>query len=160
VIGVDMTPAMLKRARLTAQRNGITNVEFRQGYAEALPVEDESVDVIISNCVINLTEDKGQVFREAFRALKPGGRLEVSDIVASGAVPIELRESAKGWSECITGALPEREYLDLLDQAGFADIRTRRSPSLGQGYGVSVYSVIVSARKPVSQVKINNEVNL
>ena len=148
VIGVDMTPAMLERARASAERNNITNVEFRQGYAEELPVADGEVDVIISNCVINLTEDKGHVFREAFRVLKPGGRLEVSDIVTSGPVPIELRESAAGWSECVTGALPEAEYLDLIAQAGFENVTTRRSASMGEAFGISVYSVIASAQKP------------
>jgi arsenite methyltransferase len=148
VIGVDMTPSMLERARATAERNHIDNVEFRQGYAEALPVGDSSVDVIISNCVINLTEDKGLVFREAFRALKPGGRLEVSDIVTSGPVPTELRESAAGWSQCVTGALPEQEYLDLISQAGFNSPAVRRSPSSGTVAGISVYSAIVSAKKP------------
>jgi ubiquinone/menaquinone biosynthesis C-methylase UbiE len=149
VIGVDMTPEMLERARASAGRNGITNVEFRQGYAEKLPVEDGSVDVIISNCVINLTEDKGRVFIEAFRALKPGGRLEVSDMVTSGPVPIELRENVSGWSECVTGALPEQEYLDLVAQAGFEETTTRRSASMGEALGISLYSVIVSARKPI-----------
>ncbi len=148
VIGVDMTPAMLERARASASKNQIANVEFRQGYAEELPVADGEVDVIISNCVINLTEDKGHVFREAFRVLKPGGRLEVSDIVTSGAVPIELRESAEGWSECVTGALPEQEYLDLIVQAGFLHVTTRRSTSMGEIAGVSIYSAIVSANKP------------
>lgn len=148
VIGVDMTPAMLERARASAERNHITNVEFRQGYAEDLPVVDGEVDVIISNCVINLTEDKGHVFQEAFRALKPGGRLEVSDIVASGPVPLDLRESVAGWAECITGALPEQEYLDLIAQAGFENVVVRRKPSMGEAFGVSVYSVVVSAHKP------------
>jgi len=148
VIGVDMTPAMLERARAAAERSGIANVEFRHGYAEQLPVADGEVDVIISNCVINLTEDKGLIFREAFRALKPGGRLEVSDVVAGGAVPIELRESAEGWSECVTGALPEQEYLDLIAQAGFENISARRSVSSGAVYGIPVYSVIASAVKP------------
>ena len=148
MIGVDMTPAMLERARATAKRNGIANVKFRWGYAEKLPVEDGAVDVILSNCVINLTEDKGLVFREAFRVLKPGGRLEVSDMVTSGPVPLELRESAAGWSECVTGALPEQEYLDLVSQAGFEGIATRRSASMGEAGGIQVYSVLVSARKP------------
>ena len=148
VIGVDMTPAMLERARATAARNNVANVEFRQGYAEALPLADGEVDVIISNCVINLTEDKGRVFREAFRALKPGGRLEVSDVVASGPVPVEFRESAVGWSECVTGALPEQEYLDLMAQAGFTNVTTRRSNSAGEIADISVYSVIASAIKP------------
>ncbi len=148
VIGVDMTPAMLARARASAAKNNITNVEFRQGYAEEMPVADGEVDVIISNCVINLTEDKGHVFREAYRVLKPGGRLEVSDMVTSGPVPLDLRESAEGWSECVTGALPEQEYLDLIAQAGFQNVATRRSSSMGEIAGVSVYSVIASAAKP------------
>ena len=148
VIGVDMTPAMLERARASAERNGISNVEFRQGYAEEMPVADGEVDVIISNCVINLSEDKGQVFREAFRVLKPGGRLEVSDMVTSGPMPIELQENASGWSECVTGALPEAEYLDLIAQAGFEQVTTRRSASMGEAFGIPVYSVIASAQKP------------
>ena len=151
VIGVDMTPAMLERARASAERSQIHNVEFRQGYAEELPVADSEVDVIISNCVINLTEDKGHVFREAFRVLRPGGRLEVSDVVTSGPTPIEMRESTTGWSECVTGALPEQEYLDLIAEAGFKNITTRRSASAGEIAGgdqdISVYSVIVSAQK-------------
>jgi len=147
VIGVDMTPAMLERARAAAERAAIHNVEFRQGQAEALPVEDGTVDVILSNCVINLTEDKGQVFREAFRVLKPGGRLEVSDVVAGGALPVEARENASGWAECVTGALPEKEYLDLIAQAGFQDVRVRRSAASGTVAGVPIYSAIVSARK-------------
>lgn len=148
VIGVDMTPAMLERARASAAKNNITNVEFRQGYAEEMPVADGEVDVIISNCVINLTEDKGHVFREAFRVLKPGGRLEVSDMVTSGPVPLDLRESAEGWSECVTGALPEQEYLDLIAQAGFQNVATRRSTSMGELAGVAIHSVIASAVKP------------
>jgi SAM-dependent methyltransferase len=148
VIGVDMTPAMLERARGVARRSGITNVEFRQGFAEALPVEDSSVDVILSNCVINLTEDKGHVFREAFRVLKPGGRLEVSDMVLGGPIPAEARYNREGWSECVTGALPQDEYLDLVGQAGFSDVASRRSQSGGDVLGVPVYSLIVSAKKP------------
>jgi len=148
VIGVDMTPAMLERARASAERNSITNVEFRQGYAEDLPLADGEVDVIISNCVINLSEDKGLVFREAYRALKAGGRLEVSDMVTSGPMPFELRENSSGWAECVTGALPEPEYLDLIKQAGFENVSTRRSTSTGEAAGVSVYSMIVSAQKP------------
>jgi ubiquinone/menaquinone biosynthesis C-methylase UbiE len=151
VIGIDMTQAMLERARASAERNQITNVEFRQGYAEELPVENGTVDVIISNCVINLTEDKGRVFKEAFRVLTPGGRLEVSDMVTAGPVPIDLRESAAGWSECVTGALPEQEYLDLIAQAGFQQVATRRSASMGEVYGIPVYSVIASALKPAGE---------
>jgi arsenite methyltransferase len=154
VIGVDMTPAMLERARATAAKNGYNNVEFRHGQAEALPVEAGTVDVILSNCVINLTEDKGQVFREAFRALKPGGRLEVSDVVTSGAFPLEARLQAGEWASCVSGALPEQEYLDLIAQAGFEQVQVRgRSPS-GQVSDVAVYSAIVAARKPATGTSV------
>lgn len=149
VIGVDMTPSMLERARAAAERGGISNVEFRQGYAEALPVESNAVDVILSNCVINLSEDKGQVFREAYRVLRPGGRLEVSDVVAAAALPASLQENTAEWAECVSGALPEAEYLDLLAQAGFSKITVRRSASLGRAGGVSVYSALVAAHKPI-----------
>jgi len=155
VIGIDMTPAMLERARATAARNGMTHVEFRQGEAEALPVEDQSIDVILSNCVINLTEDKGQVFREAFRVLKPGGRLEVSDVVTSGPLPFELQMDTAGWAGCITGALPETEYTDLMAQAGFTDIVVRRSPALGQAGDVAIYSAGISARRPTGETPSN-----
>jgi SAM-dependent methyltransferase len=142
-----MTPAMLQRARRTAKKAGFTNVKFRHGYAEKLPVSAGSVDVVISNCVINLTEDKGKVFRQAYRVLKAGGRLEVNDIVFSGAVPLASRGSLAGWAECISGALPEREYVDLVKQAGFKDVRVRRSTSTGTAEGVAIYSVQVSAIK-------------
>jgi ubiquinone/menaquinone biosynthesis C-methylase UbiE len=148
VYGIDMTPAMLQRAREAAQKNGYTNVLFRHGYAEKLPVEDGIIDVIISNCVINLTEDKGKVFQEAFRVLTSGGRLEVNDMVFGGPVMPEVRLSAAGWSECVSGALPEQEYVDLVKQAGFHDVSIRRSTSSGTAAGVPVYSVQVSARKP------------
>lgn len=147
VYGIDMTAAMLERARKTAAKNRITNVGFREGYAEDLPVGDETIDVIISNCVINLTEDKGRVFREAYRALKPGGRLEVNDTVfGSGVVPA-VRVSEMGWAECVSGALPEGEYVDLVRQAGFKDVSVRRSTSSGTSAGVAFYSVQVSAKK-------------
>ncbi|HEX2981621.1 MAG TPA: arsenite methyltransferase [Anaerolineaceae bacterium] len=148
VIGVDMTPAMLERARATAQRRGFDQVEFRQGHAESLPVPDTSVDVILSNCVINLTVDKGVVFAEAFRALKPGGRLEVSDVVTGGSFPGDLREDPQNWGGCIYGALPEAEYLELISQAGFQNVSVRRSSTPGEVAGVPVYSLVVSARKP------------
>jgi ubiquinone/menaquinone biosynthesis C-methylase UbiE len=147
VYGIDMTPAMLQRARRAAKKGGYTNVKFKHGYAEKLPVEDGTIDVIISNCVINLTEDKGGVFHEAFRALKPGGRLEVNDMVFGGAVLPSVRYSTTGWSECISGALPEQEYIDLVKQAGFEDVSVRRSTSAGIAGSVPVYSVQVSAHK-------------
>jgi SAM-dependent methyltransferase len=147
VYGIDMTPAMLQRARRTAKKGGYTNVKFRHGYAEKLPVKDAEIDVIISNCVINLAEDKAKVFADAYRALKVGGRLEVNDVVFGGPALPEVRTSALGWSECVSGALPEAEYVDLVRQAGFKDIRVRRSTSEGVSEGVAVYSVQVSARK-------------
>jgi ubiquinone/menaquinone biosynthesis C-methylase UbiE len=147
VIGVDMTPEMLVRARQAAQKAGLGQVEFRQGQAEALPFDDMSVDVVISNCVINLCEDKGVVFREAFRVLKDGGRLEVSDMVTDRAYPAELAADPADWPGCVFGALPEGEYLDLVAQAGFKDIQVRRSASMGAAYNVSLYSISVSARK-------------
>jgi ubiquinone/menaquinone biosynthesis C-methylase UbiE len=147
VIGIDMTPAMLQRARKAAKKGGYENVTFRHGYADKIPLEDGSVDVIISNCVINLTEDKGKVFREAYRVLKAGGRLEVSDTVFSSAVPNSMRSSMEDWSECVAGALPEQEYSDLVSQAGFKGIAIRRSASSGQADGVEIYSVQLSARK-------------
>jgi len=147
VCGIDMTPAMLQRARQAAEKGGYTNVKFQHGYAEKLPVEDAWVDVVISNCVINLSEDKGKVFRETYRVLKSGGRLEVNDVVFGGAVLPEVRYSTSGWSECVSGALPEAEYVDLVKQAGFRDVTVRRSTSAGISAGVPVYSVQVSARK-------------
>lgn len=121
VIGVDMTPAMLQKARDNAQKAGITNVEFRQGDAENMPLENSSVDWIISNCVINLSPDKPAVFREAFRALKSDGRLSVSDIMVE-TLPDLLRKSTALYTSCVAGAIPEAEYLDGLRKAGFVDV--------------------------------------
>lgn len=126
VIGVDMTPQMLDRARENKAKLGADNVEFRLGEIEHLPVPDESVDVILSNCVINLSTDKPQVFREAFRALKPGGRLAVSDIVTDGELPKEVQDSMAAWFGCVAGALPVDEYVGGLKEAGFVDIQLER----------------------------------
>ena len=146
VIGVDMTPEMLERARRAADSAGFDNVEFRQGQADALPIETDSVDVIISNCVINLTPDKGQVFQEAWRVLRSGGRLEVSDVVTDIAFPPDMLTAGNTWSGCVTGALPEEEYVDLIQQAGFSQVQVHRSKAAIMG-GVRVYSAQVSARK-------------
>jgi arsenite methyltransferase len=147
VIGVDMTPAMLERARRSAAQAHITNVEFRQGFAETLPAEEASVDVIISNCVINLTADKGRVFQEANRVLRPGGRLEVSDIVTDRSFPPDWIKLGEAWGSCVTGALPEEEYTDLIKGAGFREVQVRRSQQAAIAGGVKVYSAQVSARK-------------
>jgi arsenite methyltransferase len=123
VIGVDMTEEMVGKARSIARDYGYRNVEFRLGEIEKLPVEDGSVDAIISNCVINLSPDKSRVFREAYRALKRGGRLTVSDIVSEGAIPDEIKNDASAWTGCIAGALERQEYLEKIKKAGFADIQ-------------------------------------
>lgn len=123
VIGVDMTPEMLARARQSAERLGIQNVEFRQGFLESLPVEEGSIDAVISNCVINLSPDKPQVLHEIFRVLKPGGRLSVSDIVTNRPVPEERRKDTEDWCGCSSGALPVQEYAEELRKAGFVDVR-------------------------------------
>ncbi|MGQ9502323.1 MAG: arsenite methyltransferase [Anaerolineae bacterium] len=148
VIGVDMTLAMTERATRAAVQAGVNNVEFRRGQAEALPVADASVDVVLSNCVINLCEDKGGVFSDAFRVLKPGGRLEISDMVTAGPLPLALRYDPSGWSGCISGALPEQEYLDLVAEAGFEAITAQRSHSAGVIGNVPAYGIILAARKP------------
>lgn len=122
VIGVDMTPDMLDKARENAKKSGRMNVEFRLGEIEHLPVADSSVDVIISNCVINLSPDKPQVFREALRVLRPGGRLMVSDIVLAAPLPAPLRESALLYNSCVAGALPKEEYLGHIADAGFTEV--------------------------------------
>jgi arsenite methyltransferase len=123
VIGLDMTPKMIDLARRNAKKMGVTNVEFQYGYMEDIPLPDSSVDSIISNCVINLSPDKDAVFHEAIRVLKPGGRLNVSDIVLHGELPQGLLEKAEAWAGCISGALQEDDYLEKMKQAGFSDIR-------------------------------------
>lgn len=121
--GLDMTDDMLALARKNAAEAGVTNVEFIKGNIESIPLPDNSVDVIISNCVINLSGDKAQVLREAFRVLKPGGRFAVSDVVVRGAVPSEVRRSMELWVGCVAGALEESEFATLLADAGFADAK-------------------------------------
>ena len=123
VIGVDMTPAMLDKARENAQKGGYDNVEFRLGEIENLPVADNTADIIISNCVINLSPDKSRVFQEAFRVLKPGGRLMVSDIVLLKELPAGLKESIDAYVGCIAGAVMKDDYLDAIGKAGFQEIK-------------------------------------
>lgn len=123
VIGVDMTPEMIAKAEANKAKMGISNVEFRLGQIEAMPVADNSVDVIMSNCVINLSPDKAAVFREAFRVLKPGGRVAVSDIVTEGEFSPEMRTQVDKWAECVTGAIDTEVYIGFMRQAGFTDIQ-------------------------------------
>jgi SAM-dependent methyltransferase len=123
VIGVDMTPEMVERARANAAGTRYGNVEFRLGEIEHLPVADASVDVIISNCVINLSADKRAVMAEAFRVLRPGGRVAISDVVAVGEMPEAVRNDPELYSACVAGAVSKEEYEKLLRDAGFADVR-------------------------------------
>jgi ubiquinone/menaquinone biosynthesis C-methylase UbiE len=122
VIGVDMTPEMVSRARELARSSDRTNVEFRLGEIEHLPVADASVDVVLSNCVINLVPDKGQVYREAFRILRPGGRLVVADVLATRPISDEMRNDPERWASCSSGALTRDEVTERLRSAGFESI--------------------------------------
>ena len=121
VIGLDMTPEMIKLARRNAKKMGMANVDFRYGEMEEMPIPNESVDVIISNCVINLSPDKDAVFAEAYRVLRPGGRMAISDLVTNGELPEFIRKSEEAWCSCVSGALDEAVYLDKMEAAGFTD---------------------------------------
>lgn len=159
VIGIDMTPGMLSKARTNAEKGGFSQVEFRLGEIEYLPVADASIDVIISNCVINLSPDKQQVFREAFRVLKPGGRLAVSDVVASTELPESMRNDPYLHSACVAGASLVTELENWLETAGFTDIAIQpKDESLefisdwapGRGIEDYVISATIEAVKPAS----------
>ncbi len=126
VIGLDMTPDMIKLARANAARAGIANVEFRLGEMEKMPVDDASVDVIISNCVVNLSPDKGAVLREVFRVLKPGGRISISDMVLMGKLPARVARGLEEWAGCVAGAISVDEYRGKLVAAGFTEIALDR----------------------------------
>ena len=144
VIGIDMTDEMLEKARMNAEKMGTTNIEFRKGDIESLPVEDNSVDVIISNCVINLAPNKDAVFKESYRVLKPGGRMMVSDIVLKGKLPDSVRDEVASYTGCIGGAIPEEEYLELMRDAGFVDVHVAESA----GYNIAI-SAKIAATKPL-----------
>ena len=150
VIGVDMTPEMIARAWNNAVRGGYRNVEFRLGDIEALPVADAGVDVILSNCVINLAPDKRRVFAEMHRVLKPGGRFSISDIVTYGEVPQAIRADVERWASCIAGALDREAYLQIIREAGFVDVKVDKSIEYdgwkGEGYGMA--SITVEGVKP------------
>ena len=131
VIGVDMTPEMIEKAKLNANKLGIKNVEFRLGDIESLPIEDESMDVVISNCVINLTPNKHKAFREAYRVLRRGGRMFISDIVIEGELPEGVRESIEAYVACVSGALKEQEYMQAIKDAGFVNVEIMGKAKLG-----------------------------
>lgn len=130
--GLDMTPEMLALARENQSKAGVTNAEFLRGTIEDIPLPDESVDVVISNCVINLSTDKAAVLREAFRVLKPGGRFAVSDVVLARALPAAARRSLRLWTGCVSGALVADDYRRLLQQAGFTDIELQPTRVYGE----------------------------
>ncbi len=123
VIGIDMTPEMVAKAKENARKGNYSNVEFRLGEIEQLPVEDSSIDVVISNCVINLSPDKEAVFKEAYRVLKVGGRLMVSDLVLVKDLPKEIKDSVEAYVGCLAGAVKKEEYLRFIQQAGFQDVK-------------------------------------
>ncbi len=123
VIGIDMTEKMIEKSRETAKKYGYNNVEFRLGEIENLPIEDNSIDVIISNCVINLSSDKEKVFKEAYRVLKPSGKIMISDLVTEGKLPEKIKKSFDAWAGCIAGALEKNEYLKTIRKVGFKDVR-------------------------------------
>src|SRR5438045_510175 len=145
--GLDMTDEMLALARENQRKAGATNVEFLKGTIEAIPLPDKAVDVIISNCVINLSPDKDAVFREAFRVLRPSGRLAVSDVVVRGEVPPDVRRNMELWIGCLAGALEEDEYKSRLAAAGFVDIEIEVWRVYGGEIG-RFFSAFIRARKP------------
>jgi SAM-dependent methyltransferase len=148
--GLDMTDEMLALARDNQAKAGVSNVEFLKGEIEQIPLPEASVDVIISNCVINLSGEKDRVLAEAFRVLRPGGRLAISDIVVRGTVPPEIRRSMELWAGCVAGALEEDEYRGLLAQAGFSDIALTPTRTYGtddiraflQGAGLDIETIV------------------
>jgi arsenite methyltransferase len=154
VIGVDMTPDMVERARENARKAGVGNVEFRLGEIERLPVADGSVDIIISNCVINLSPDKPAVFAEAFRVLKPGGRMVVSDLVLKQPLSDDVRHSVEAYVGCVAGASLHTEYLALMRAAGFADVQTVEERSYGDAELFGGYEWLREAARSVVSAKV------
>jgi SAM-dependent methyltransferase len=157
VLGVDMTPEMLERARVNARQLGAANVEFRLGEIEHLPVADASVDVILSNCVINLSPDKPAVFAEALRVLRPGGRLAIADVVATAPLPAALKGDLEALAGCVAGALEVGELENVLREVGFEDVRIDVKPGSreyiadwfpGTGAERYVASAMIEARRP------------
>jgi len=147
VIGVDMTPEMVSKARRTADGKGFENVEFRLGEIEHLPVADDSADVIMSNCVVNLSPDKPEVLRESFRVLRSGGRLAISDLLAVGPMPDEVRADLDRYAECVSGAVSAEELEGWLDDAGFVNVTVAPTDAtVDEGPWVAPF--VIEARKP------------
>jgi arsenite methyltransferase len=156
VIGIDMTPEMVEKATGNAKKGHYENVEFRLGEIEKLPVADHSVDVVISNCVINLSPDKGEVFQEAFRILKPGGRLMISDIVLLRDLPKIIRESVEAYIGCLSGAIMKDEYLQKIKAAGFKDVKVIDETHFPIEYianDPTAKAIIDNLRVPTEQIK-------
>ena len=165
VIGIDMTEAMIEKAQLNAAKLGYSNVEFRLGDIENMPVDSNTADVIISNCVLNLGPDKVKAFHEIYRTLKPGGHLSVSDVVLFGVLPAEIQRAAVMYAGCVSGAIPKAEYLQIMKDAGLANIQVQKEKAVtipdeillnylntGQlsdfkGSGSGVFSITVYAEK-------------
>lgn len=166
VIGVDFTEEMIKRARINTDQLGFNNVEFRQGDIEDLPLGENSVDVVISNCVLNLVPNKDQVISEIFRVLKPGGHFSISDVVLVGGLPEALKKDAELYAGCVSGAIQKEDYLSLITEKGFADVSLQKEKTITlpedilQKYlsaeevqefnhgGTGIYSITVFAKKP------------
>jgi arsenite methyltransferase len=156
VIGVDMTPQMLAKANANKVKMGMENVEFRKGYIEDLPVKDSTIDVVMSNCVINLSPDKAAVFADVFRVLKPGGRVSISDIVTEGEFSPELRANMDSWAECVSGAIDADRYTGLMREAGFVNVevvdKVGAEEIIERKAGMPrIYSARITACKPVSK---------
>jgi arsenite methyltransferase len=145
VIGVDMTPEMIARAWNNAAKGGFQNVDFRLGEIENLPVTSDSVDVLLSNCVINLVPDKRRAFAEIYRVLKPGGHFSISDVVTYGQVPPEVRQDMELWAGCLAGALDQEDYLQIIRQAGFENVQVKDTVKFdmqkGETYGTASITV-------------------
>ena len=153
VIGVDMTADMVAKGTALAGEHGYSNVEFRLGEIEHLPVEAGSVDVIISNCVINLTPDKLASFKSAHQVLKPGGRVLISDLVTEGPIPADIRQSFAAWADCLAGAMEKEAYLETIREAGFTEVaivaqHPYEAPDLDPRLRGKIISVNVRALKP------------
>lgn len=153
VIGIDMTEAMLAKAEANRVKMGFQNVEFRKGYIEAMPIEDNTADIIMSNCVINLSPQKADVFKEVVRVLKPGGRVSISDIVTEGDFSEALKADVKQWSACVTGAIDAKDYTRLMQEAGLVDVqvldKVDAEEVLERKAGMPrIFSARITGRKP------------
>ena len=171
VIGIDFTPAMINKARTNAEKLGYNNVEFRQGDIEQMPVEDNSADVIVSNCVLNLVPNKANVIADIFRVLKPNGHFSISDIVLKGDLPKALQEAAEMYAGCVSGAIQKDHYMQMIDDTGFINVVVQKEKEIVvpddillqylsvedlhefKNSDIGIYSVTVYAEKPVAESK-------